>query len=165
VATRSSPSTWHGEVDFIIRNQVDDMVLMRGICHVSKGEKDGNFSTMVLPMSEAFVKVKASHSLVGSIECSLMYELIDQRSEYRPIMDYHQVFIAVRVFARPFLNKYKVSAVMFMARKGQFTGSEEDIKQLKKGILREHLVNNTYSFMCAIRGQTLRLKVSSLPGR
>jgi hypothetical protein len=33
-----------------------------------------------------------------------------------------------------------------MTRKGPFTGSEEDMKWLKEGILREHLVNNEYSF-------------------
>jgi hypothetical protein len=80
-------------------------------------------------------------------------------------MGFHQVFIAVRVFARPLINKYKASAVMFMVREGQFTGSKEDMKRLKKGILREHLVSNTYSFKCTIRDQTLRLKALFRPGK
>jgi hypothetical protein len=159
------PSIWYSEVDFIIRNQVDDMVLMRGICHVSNGEKDGNFSTMILPKRSAFVKVKTSHLLAGRIKCCLVYELVDQRNEGKPIMGFHQVFIAVRVFARPLINKYKASAVMFMVREGQFTGSKEDMKRLKKGILREHLVSNTYSFKCTIRDQTLRLKALFRPGK
>jgi hypothetical protein len=165
VATKPSPSIWYGEVDFIIRNQVDDMVLMHGICHVSKGERDGDFSNMILPMCETSVKIKTSHLLAGSIKCCLVYELIDQKNEHKSIMEHHQVFIAVRVFARPLIKKYKASAVMFMARKGQFTGSENDMKRLKKGILREHLVNNTYSFICAIKGQTLKLKAVFHPGK
>jgi hypothetical protein len=116
------------------------------------------------PMHEAFVKVKASRMLAGRMKCCLVYELVDQRNENKPIMGYHQVFIAVRVSVRPFIN-YKASAVMFMARKGQFTGSKDDIKRLKRKILREHLVNNEYSFKCVIRDQTLRLKASFHPGR
>jgi hypothetical protein len=50
-----------------------------------------------------------------------------------------------------------------MARKGQFTGSEDSMRRLKN-ILREHLVNNTYSFTCDIRGKTLRLKAVFHPG-
>jgi hypothetical protein len=165
VATRPNSSIWYSEVDFIIKNQVDDMVLMHGICHVSKGEKDGDFSAMIPPRKSAFVKVKASHMIAGCIKCCLVYELIDQRNENKPIIEFHQVFITVRVFVRPLVNKYKASAIMFMARKGQFTGSKDDMKRLKKGILREHLVNNTYSFLCDIKGQTLRLKASFHPGR
>jgi hypothetical protein len=51
-------------------------------------------------------------------------------------MEYHQVFIVVRVFARPLIGNYKASAVMFIAREDQFAGSEDDMKRLKKGILR-----------------------------
>jgi hypothetical protein len=160
----TSPSTWHGDVGFIIRNQVDDMVLMRGICHVSKGEKEGDFSTMILPKRSASIKVKPSLLSFGNIECCLVYELIDQRNEHKPIMEFHQVFIAVRVFAIPLFNKYKASVVMFMVREGQFTGSKADMKRLK-GILREHLVNNTYSFICDIKGQTLKLKASLHPDK
>jgi hypothetical protein len=165
VTTRPSPSTWYNEVTFIIRNQVDDMVLMHGICHASKGEKNGDFSTMILPRRSASVKVKASHMLSGRIKCCLVYELIDQRNESKPLIEFHQVFIAVRVFANPLFNKYRVSTVVFMVRKGQFTGSKDDMKQLEKSILQEHLVNNTYSFLCAIRDQTLRLKASFRPGK
>jgi hypothetical protein len=141
------------------------MVLKRGICHVSKGEKDNDFSTMILPRRSTSIKVKAKHVIVGRIKCCLVYELIDQRSEDKPIMEYHQVFIAVRVVIIPLVNKYKASAVMFMARKGRFTGSKVDMKRLKKGILREHLVKNTYSFVCDIRGRILRLKALLHPGR
>jgi hypothetical protein len=160
----TSPSTWYSEVDFIIRNQVDDMALMHGICHVSKGKEDGNFSTMILPKRSASVKVKASHILVGRVKCCLVYELIDQRNESKPIMGFHQVFIAVRVSVRPFIN-YKASAATFMARNERFTGNEDDMKRLKRNILQEHLVNNTYSFICDIKGRTLRLKASFHPGR
>jgi DNA helicase IV len=166
VKTRPSPSIWSDdEVDFIIENQVDDIALMHGICHVSRGKKEGDFSTMILPKKSASIKVKASHIMARSIKCCLVYELIDQRNESKSIMEYHQAFIAVRVFARPLIKKYKASAVIFMARKDQFTGSEDDMKRLKKGILREHLVNNTHSFKCDIKGQTLRLKASFHPGR
>jgi hypothetical protein len=103
--------------------------------------------------------------IAGSIECCLVYELVDQRNESKPIMEFHQVFIAVRVFAIPLIKKYKASAVMFMVKKGQFTGSKDDMKRLKKGILREHLVNNIYSFKCTIRDQTLRLKALFRPGK
>jgi hypothetical protein len=159
-------SIWSGgEVDFIIRNQVDDMVLKRGIYCVAKGEDDSNFSTMILPKRSAFVKVKPSLSSFGRIECCLVYELVDQRSEKKPVMEFHQVFIAVSVFAVPLIKKCKASAVMFMARKDQFIGSKQDMKRLKKGVLREHLVNKTYAFLCNIKGQALRLKVSLHPGR
>jgi hypothetical protein len=141
------------------------MVLMRGICHVSKGEKDGDFETTILPKGNAFVKVKASHMLTGRIKCCLVYELIDQRNESKPLIEFYQVFIAVRVVIIPPANKYKASTIMFMAKKDQFTGSKEDMKRLKKGILREHLVNNEYSFICDIRGQTLKLKAAFRPGR
>jgi hypothetical protein len=164
VTTSSSPSTWYGEADFIIRNKVDDIVLMRGICHVSKGKKDGNFSTMVLPRRSASIKVRASLSSFGSIECCLVYELVDQRNENKPIMEFHQVFIAVRVIIIPLISKYKASAVMFMARKDQFIGSKNDIKRLEKAILREHLVSNAYSFICNIKSRTLKLKASFHPG-
>jgi hypothetical protein len=152
-------------VDFIIRNQVDDIVLMRGIYHVSKGEKDGDFSTMIMPRRSASVKVRASHMIAGRIKCCLVYELVDQRNESKPIMEYHQVFVAVRVSTKPFIKKYKASAVIFMVRKGQFTGSKDNMKRLKEGILREHLVNNTYSFICNIKGQALKLKALLQPGR
>jgi hypothetical protein len=161
----TSPSIWYGEVDFIIRNQVDDMMLVRGICHVSEGKRNNNFSTVILPKRSASVKVQTIASLARSIKCCLVYELVDQRNENKSIIKYHQVFVAVRVFARPFIKKYKASAVLFMAKNGQFTGSEDDMKRLKKGILREHLVKNTYSFKCTIRDQTLRLKASFYPGR
>jgi hypothetical protein len=154
----------YGGVDFIIRNLVDDMALMHGICHITKGEKDGNFSTMILPKRSASVKVKASFLSAGSIECCLVYELIDQRNESKPIIEYYQAFIAIRVFAVPLIKRYNASAVMFTARRGQFTGGKEDIKRLK-GILREHLVNSTYSFICGIKSQTLKLKASFHPGR
>jgi hypothetical protein len=160
-----SPSIWYSEIDFNIRNQVDDMVLMRGICHVSKGEKYGSFSTMILPKRSTSVKVRASHMVAGRVKCCLVYELIDQRNEHKSIMDYHQVFIAVKVSVKPLINSYKASAVMFMTKSGQFTGSEEDMKRLKEGILQEHLVKNTYSFICDVKGQTLKLKAVFRPGR
>jgi hypothetical protein len=132
---------------------------------MSKGEKDDNFSTMILPMCDASVKVKATLSSAGSIRCCLVYELVDQRNESNPIMEDHRVFIAIRVFARPFTNSYKASAVMFMARKGQFTGSEDDMKRLKEDILQKHLVNNTHSFECAIKARMLRLEAVFYPDR
>jgi hypothetical protein len=159
----TSPSVWYSKVDFIIRNQVDDMVLMPSICHMPKGKMDGDFSTMILPKRSVSIKVKASHMIAGRIKCCLVYELVDQKNESKSIMEYHQVFIAVRVLVIPF-KKYKASAVMFMARKYQFTGSKYDMKRLKKGILRDNLVNNEYSFMCDIKGQTLRLKALFHPG-
>jgi hypothetical protein len=166
VVASPSPSIWSGgEVDFTIRNQVSDIALMRGICHVSSGEKDGDFSVMILPMGEASVKVKAAHMIAGRIECCLVYELIDQKNESEPFIEGHQVFIAVRVFARSFINSYKASAVMFMARKNQFIGSEDDINQLKKGILRKHSANNTSSFDCAIKTLMLRLEAVFYPGK
>jgi hypothetical protein len=206
VTANPSSSIWSGgEVNFIVRNRVDDMVLMHGICHVSKGERDGDFSTMILPKRSAFAKVKASLLPVGGIECCLVYELINQRNESESIMEFHQVFIAVRVFAIPLIKKYSASAAMFMTRKDQFISSRGDMKwmkeemkrlkemkrskgdvkwlneemkrlkedinrlkngmnQLKNGILQEHLVNNTYSFICDIKGQTLRLKAEFHPG-
>jgi hypothetical protein len=160
-----SPSIWYSEIDFNIRNQVDDMVLMNSICHVSKGEKYGDFSTMILPKRSAFVKVRAAHIIAGRVKCCLVYELVDQRNEYKPIMGYHQVFVAVRVSVKPLIKKYKASAIIFMAKKGQFTGSKDDMKRLKEGILREHLVNNTYSFICDIKGQALKLRVVFRPSR
>jgi DNA helicase IV len=138
---------------------------MPSICHVSKGERVDDFNNMILPKRSASIKVQTMASLARSIKCCLVYELIDQRNESKPIIDFHQVFIAVRVFVRPLIKKYKASAVMFMARSGQFTGKKEEMKQLKKSILREHLVNNTYSFLCDIKGQTLRLTSSFSPGR
>jgi hypothetical protein len=158
-------STLYGEVEFTIRNQVNDIVLISSICHISKGEKDGKFSAMILPKRSACVKVKASLSSAGCIECCLVYELIDQKNESEPVMEDYQVFIAVRVFGRPLVNKYRASAVMFMARKGQFTGKEGDIKQLHEDILRKHLVNNTYSFECAIKALMLSLEATFYSGR
>jgi hypothetical protein len=140
-------------------------MLISSICHVSKGENDGDFGTKILPMNEASVKVKASLSSVGNVECCLVYELIDQRNENKPIIEDHQVFIAVKVLARPLTNNYKASAAMFMARNGQFTGSEDDMKRLNKDILRRYLVNNTYSFEYAIKTQMLRLETVFHPGR
>jgi hypothetical protein len=164
VAVSPRPSVWSGgEADFIIRNQVDDMVLMRGIYYVAKN--DGNLSTIILPKRSAFAKVRPSLSSFGGVECYLVYELVDQRNENKPVMEFHQVFIAVSMFAMPLIKKCKASAVIFMARKDQFTGSKEDMKRLKKGILQEHLVNNTYSFICDIKGQTLKLKASFSPNR
>jgi hypothetical protein len=138
---------------------------MHSICHVSKGEKDGDFSTMIPPKRNAFVKVKASLSSFGNIECCLVYELIDQRNEHKPIMGDHQVFIAVRVFAMPFFSNYEASSVIFMAEKGQFTGRQDDMKRLKKMILQKCLIDNEYSFICDINGRTLRLKTLFHPGR
>jgi hypothetical protein len=161
----SSPSALYGEVHFIIRNQVDDIVLMPSVCYIPRGEKDGDFSTKIPPMSEVSMKVKVSLSLVGNIECCLVYELVDQRNESEPVMEDHQVFIAVRVFARPFTNKYKASAAVFSARKDRFTDKGDDIKQLKKVILRKHMVNNLYSFECTIKDQTLKLEAVFQPGK
>jgi hypothetical protein len=141
------------------------MALIHGICHVLKGEKDGKCSTMILPKRSTFIKVKTSHMMAGRIKCCMVYELIDQRNENKPVMGDYQVFIAVRVFAMPLIKKYSASAVIFMARKGQFTGSKDNIKQLQKRILRNHMVNDTYSFECAIDGQTLRLKALFHPGK
>jgi hypothetical protein len=140
------------------------MVFMHGICHVSKGKKCGNFSTMILPKRSTSVKIRASHMFFGRIKCCLVYELVDQRNESKPIMGNHQLFIAVRVIVIPF-NKYKASAVIFTERKGQFTGKKEEIKRLKEGILREHLVNNTYSFICTIKNQPLRFRAVFHSGR
>jgi hypothetical protein len=161
--TMSSPSILYGEVHFIIRNQVNDIVLIPNICHIPKGKKNGDSSTRILPMSEASVKVKVAHMLVGRIECYLVYELINQRNESEPVMEDHQVFIAIRVFTRPFINNYKASAVIFSAKRGKFTG-KEDIKRLKENILQKHLVNNTYSFECTIKDQTLELEAVFQPG-
>jgi hypothetical protein len=165
VVTEPSPSIRFGEVEFIVKNQVDDITLMLSICHVPRGGKDSNFSPMILPMCESSVKVKTSLSSAGSVECCLVYELINQRNESEPVMEDHQVFIAVRVFARPLTNKYKASVAMFMARNGQFTGGEGDMKRLKKSILRKHLVNNTYSFECAIKARILKLETAFHPDR
>jgi hypothetical protein len=140
------------------------MVLMHGICHVSKGEKDGDFSAMILPRRSGSVKVKPSLSSFGSIECWLVYELVDQRNEHKPIMGFHQVFIAVKAFVKPLIKKYKASAAMFMVREGQFTDNKDNMKRLK-GILREHMINNEYSFRCTIKDQTLELKTVFHPGR
>jgi hypothetical protein len=141
------------------------MVLMHGICHVSKGEKDDNFSATILPKRSALINVKASRMIAGRIKCCLVYELVDQRNESKALIEFHQVFIAVRVSSRPLTNNYKASAVMFMARKDQFTGSKDDMKQLKRSVLGKHLVSNTYSFTCNIRGQTLKLKAVFHPGK
>jgi hypothetical protein len=108
------------------------MVLKRGIYHVSKGERYGDFNTMILPGRSTYFKVRASHMLAGRTKCCLVYELVDQRNENKPLMGYHQVFIVVRVSIRPLVNSYKASAVMFMAKDGQFTGKKEDMKRLKR---------------------------------
>jgi hypothetical protein len=152
-------------VDFIIRNQVDNIVLKHGIYHVSKGGKDGKSSTEILLMSETSVKVKASLLSAASIKCCLVYELIDQRNENESVMENHQLFIAISMFARPHVSGCKVSAIMFVAENGRFTGKEGDIKRLKEGILREHLVDNTCSFECAIKTQTLRLDAVFHPSK
>jgi hypothetical protein len=141
------------------------MVLMNGICHIPKGKKDGDFGTTILPRRSTSIKVKASRILAGRIKCCLVYELVDQKNENKSITDYHQVFIAVKVSIKPLINSYKASVVMFRAKKNQFTGSKEDMKRLKKGILQKHLVNNTYSFIYTIRDQMLRLKTVFHPGR
>jgi hypothetical protein len=47
----------------------------------------------------------------------------------------------------------------------RFTGKEDDIKRLKKVILRKHLVNNLYSFECTIKDQTLKLEAAFRPGK
>jgi hypothetical protein len=141
------------------------MVLMRGICHVLKGKKDGDFNTMILPKRSTSIKVRATHVIAGRINCCLVYELVDQKNESKPLIEFHQVFIAVRVSVKPLINSYKASAVMFMVKKDQFTGSEDDMRRLRRGLLREHLVNNTYSFKCDIRDRTLRLKAAFHTGR
>jgi hypothetical protein len=166
VAASPSPSTsiLYGEVDFIIKNQVDDIVLVRGIFYISKGKRDGKFSTKILPMSEAFLKAKASLSSTGTIRCCLVYELVNQRDEIAPIMKNYRVFIAVIVFARSITNSYMASVVMFMAEQDKFTGRKDDIERLRK-ISREHLVNNTYSFECAIGARMLRLEIVFHPGK
>jgi hypothetical protein len=140
------------------------MVLLRGICHMSSGERDGDFSTMILSRRSALVKAKTSNLLAGRIECCLVYELVDQRNEHKSITIYHQVFIAVKVSAIPLINMHKASAVMFMAREGEFTGSKDDMKRLKKKISRNDLIDGTY-FICSARSQTLRLKAVFHPGR
>jgi hypothetical protein len=94
-----------------------------------------------------------------------VYELINQRNESEPIMEDHQVFIAVRVFARPLMNNYRASSAIFMAKRDKFTGKEDDIKQLHKDILRKNLVNNTYSFECTVKDQPLRLGAVFHPGK
>jgi hypothetical protein len=161
----TDPLILYGEVNFIIRNQVDDIVLMHGICHVSKGEKDGDFSIKILPKSEASVKVKVVHMIAGRVECCLVYELINQRNESEPVMESHQVFIAVRVFAKPFTNSYEASAAMFMAKMDRFTSKKDSMKWLKERILQKHPVNNTYSFECAIKDRMLRLEATFHPGK
>jgi hypothetical protein len=163
--TMSSPSTLYGEVHFIIRNQVNDIVLMYSICHVQKGEKDDDFSTKILPMSEVFVKVKAANTVAGRLECCLVYELVDQRDESKPLMEDHQVFIAVRLFAKSLTNSYTASAAMFSVKRGRSTGKEDDIKRLKEDILQKHMINNLYSFECTIKDQTLRLEAVFQPGK
>jgi hypothetical protein len=157
-------SIWYDKIEFIIRNQVNDMALMHGICHVSKGEREGDFNTTILPKESASVKVRASHLLAGCIECCLVYELIDQRNESKPIMEDYHVFIAVEVSTIPFI-KYKASSVIFRSRKRDFTGSENNIKELKDSLLRDNSVNYIYSYACAIRNRTLRLYAVLDPGR
>jgi DNA helicase IV len=107
---------------------------MPSICHLSKGERVDDFNHMILPKRSASIKVQTMASLARSIKCCLVYELIDQRNESKPIIEYHQVFVAVRVFVRPLIKKYKASAVMFMARSGQFTG----IPQIVVNVFIEH---------------------------
>jgi hypothetical protein len=165
VAKSPRPSIWHGELEIIIRNQIDDMELRHGICHVSRGERIGDFSAVIMPRSKASTRFRALMSSAGCIECCLVYELIDQRNERVPIMANHQVFVAVRGLIVPLTSRCKASTAMFMARRGQFTGSENDIRRLKNRILRGHLVNNTYSFKCAIVGRTLRLEAVFQSGR
>jgi hypothetical protein len=151
------------QVVFSITNQLDDMALIRGICYVARGYKDGDFSTTIYPRRSASVKIQATTSLGGSIDCYLVYELIDQRNGNKPVTGSHQVFIAIRVFARPSIGKYKASAVIFTAKDGIFTGKEKDITRLKDDVLRKHLVKDTYTFECSIRVKTLRLKVAFQP--
>jgi hypothetical protein len=165
VARLSPPVLSNDEIEFMIINQVDNVALTRGICHVSKGERDGKFSAMILPKRNASIKVKASLSSTGKIECRLMYELVDQRNESMPIIEGYQVFIAVKTFARPRANKYKVSAVMFVAKYGRFPGKKDKMKRLLDGTLQKRLVNNASSFECAIKDQTLRLKAVFHPDR
>jgi hypothetical protein len=140
-------------------------MLTRSICHVSRGKKDGKFSTKILPMCEASVKVKTSLLSAGTIECCLVYELVDQRNEIEPAMEDHHVYIAVRVFARPFINSYTASAVIFRTGWLSFSGSKYGMKRLHKEILRKHLVNNIYSFTCVIRGQPLKLEAVFHPSK
>jgi hypothetical protein len=54
---------------------------------------------------------------------------------------------------------------MFMTRKDQFIGSKGNTKRLKEGILRDYSVNNTYSFICAIKCQPLNLMAVIHPGK
>jgi hypothetical protein len=160
-----NPSIWYNEVNLIIRNQVDDIALMHGICHVSKGKRGVDFSTMIFPKRSAFVKVKASHMLAGCVKCCLVYELIYQRYGVELVMKDYQVFISVWVLARPLIKKYKASVVMFTARNGRFADNKDGMKRLQKGILRNHRVNNTNPLEYAINSRTLRLKAVFHPGR
>jgi hypothetical protein len=164
VVARQSPSFWLSEVNFIIRNQVHNIVLIRGICYILKGKKDGELSATILPKNKAAMRVKGLLLSGGIIESCLVYELIDQRNESEPLMEDHQVFIAVRVFVIPLINKCGVSAAIFMARKDQFSGSKDDMKQLQKSILQNHMINNT-SFECVIKTQTLKLDVAFHSGK
>jgi hypothetical protein len=152
----AGPITWYDKIDFIIGNQFNDIALMRGICYVTKGEKIGDFSTMIPPKRSAYVKFKALLLSYGDVECCVVYELVNQRNESKPIMEDYQVFIAVMASATLFVKKCKVLAAIFMARNGQFAGSKDDMKRLKESISQEHLINNTY--ICSIKDQTLRLK-------
>jgi hypothetical protein len=165
VEARPNSSTRSGGgVDFVIRNEVNNIVLKRGICHVSKGRKGSKLSPTILSTNEASVKLKTSILSAGRIKSYLVYELVNQRNENEPVTEDHQAFIAVRIFARPRVNKYKVSTVMFMVKSGKSTG-RGNIKRLHKGILRKHLVDNVPSFECAIKDQTLRLEAVFHPDK
>jgi hypothetical protein len=120
-------------------------------------KKDGEFDTTIPSTSDASVKVKASLLSAGSIECCLVYELVNQRNEHEPIMRQYQVFIAIRV-SKTFRKKHSASAIMFMAKKGRFTGNENDINQLCRKILQKPFISDNYTFECTIKRQTMRLK-------
>jgi hypothetical protein len=149
-------------MEFVIENQVEDIVLQRGIRHILKGKEDGRFSATIRSGESLSMKIRASNNVIRSIECCLIYELARDGRERMTMIGNYRTFLAIEVSSTPITNTYTASAAVFMVKSRRFTGEVDDVKCLYNNILRYYRVKNDSSFKYNLAGRILKLDIAFL---
>jgi Holliday junction resolvase RusA-like endonuclease len=139
-ATSNGFSLWSRcrKVVINIQNKCKDIKLDSGTCTVLKGNKNHYTISSPIPpdgRKNAIVRAKCRMGVPGSIECCIVYELLDPQRQREPLCQGYRVFIVIYLFVDS-PSKYETKVFLFRTTSRSFAGGKNDIIKLRDNIIK-----------------------------
>jgi hypothetical protein len=146
------------KMNIIIWNGCRNIKLDNGACTVLKGDKNRYLINSSIPpkiIEKSTVRVK--YAMSSTIECCIVYELINPQQKRAPLCQDYRVFIAIYLLIDSPSN-YKTKVFLFKLRSGYFFGRENEFTKLYNSIIknREHKIYNISTWNIDERALSLK---------